>query len=89
MPDDKPSQGGKKVQTNKIPDTPSNRALLENVANNPENFRGTDKYGNDWYTKTLADGGEVWVESRNGNIFDGGINETPKPWDTETGLKKP
>ena len=59
------------------------------MANNSENFRGTDKYGNDWYTKILADGGEIWVESRNGNIFDGGINETPKPWDTETGLKKP
>ena len=71
-----------------IPDTPENRTLLENVANNAENFRGTDKYGNEWYTKILEDGREVWVESRNGNIFDGGINETPKPWNPNTGLKK-
>ncbi|MBC8537261.1 hypothetical protein, partial [Feifania hominis] len=71
-----------------IPDTPENRALLEDVANNAENFRGTDKYGNEWYTKTLENGKEVWVESRNGNIFEGGINETSKPWNPYTGLKE-
>ena len=72
-----------------ISDTPENRALLEDVANNVDNFRGRDKYGNDWYTMDLEDGREVWIESRNGVIFDGGINETPKPWNPETGLKKP
>ena len=71
-----------------IPDTPENRALLENIANDMVNFRGTDKYGNEWYTKILEDGREVWGESRNGNIFDGGINANPKPWNPETGLKK-
>lgn len=71
-----------------IPDTPENRALLENVANNAENFRGIDQYGNEWYTKVLENGKEVWVESRNGNIFEGGINENPKPWNPDTGLKK-
>lgn len=39
------------------------------MANNAENFRGVDKYGNEWYTKILENGKEVWVESRNGNIF--------------------
>ena len=72
-----------------IPDTPENRALLEDVANDSANFRGTDKYGNEWYTKIQSDGSQVWVESRNGNIFEGGINNTPKPWNPETGLKKP
>ena len=72
-----------------IPDTPENRALLEDVANDPANFRGTDKYGNEWYTKIQSDGSQVWVESRNGNIFEGGVNNTPKPWNPETGLKKP
>lgn len=71
-----------------IPDTPENRALLEDVANTAGNFRGTDKYGNEWYTKILENGKEVWVESRNGKIFEGGINETPKPWNPNTGLKK-
>ena len=72
-----------------IPDTPENRALLEDVANDPTNFRGTDKYGNEWYTKIQNDGSQVWVESRNGNIFEGGVNNTPKQWNPETGLKKP
>ena len=72
-----------------IPDTPENRALLEDVANDSANFRGTDKYGNEWYTKTQSDGSQVWVESRNGNIFEGGVNNTPKPWNPDTGLKKP
>ena len=72
-----------------IPDTPENRALLEDVANDPANFRGTDKYGNEWYTKTQSDGSQVWVESRNGNIFEGGVNDIPKPWNSNTGLKKP
>ena len=54
-----------------------------------QNIRGTDKYGNEWYTKTQSDGSQVWVESRNGNIFEGGVNNTPKPWNPETGLKKP
>ncbi len=72
-----------------IPDTPENRALLEDVANSVDNFRGRDKYGNEWYTMDLEDGRQVWVEARNGNIFDGGINESPKFWNSETGLKKP
>ena len=52
-----------------IPDTPENRALLEDVANDPANFRGTDKYGNEWYTKIQSDGSQVWVESREMEIF--------------------
>ncbi len=43
---------------------------------------------NEWYTKVLENEKEVWVESRNGNIFEGGINENPKPWNPDTGLKK-
>lgn len=71
-----------------IPDTPENRALLEDVVNTPPNLCGIDEYGNEWYTKILEGGKEVWVESRNGNIFEGGINERPKPWNPGTGLKK-
>ena len=72
-----------------IPDTLENRALLENVANNVDNFRDKDKYENEWYTMDLEEGSQVWVEVRNGNIFEGGINKAPKPWDPDTGLKKP
>ena len=68
-----------------ISDIPGNRALLEDVANNSNNFRGIDKYGNEWYTKVLENGKQVWVQVRNGNIFEGGINEVPKLWDPSTG----
>lgn len=71
-----------------ISDTPQNRALLEAVSNNVENFLGIDKYGNEWYAEILEDGRQVWVETRNGNIFEGGINEIPKSWNQSTGLKK-
>ena len=70
-------------------DSPENRALLEAVANDPLNFRGIDKYGNKWYTKIQSDGRQVWVESRDGRIFEGGVNDIPKPWNSDTGLKNP
>lgn len=72
-----------------VRDTPDNRKLLEEIANKWENYRGTDKYGNDWYVKKLEDGRQVWVEARNGKIFEGGINNEPKIWNSSTGLKKP
>ena len=72
-----------------IPDTPQNRSLLEDVANSAQDFLGYDKYGNAWYTRQLPDGTFAWVEARNGNIFEGGINKTQKTWNPETGLKKP
>lgn len=58
------------------------------MASDIKNFRGTDKYGNKWFTKILEDGREVWVELRDGKFFDGGINESPKLWKPDTGLKK-
>jgi filamentous hemagglutinin len=70
-----------------LSDTPANRALIENTANNKANYLGTDKYGTDWYAKTQADGTQVWVECRNGTITNGGLNASPKPFNPETGLK--
>ena len=49
---------------------------------------GYDMYRNEWYVKILEDGRQVWAEARNGNIFEGGINDIPNPWDPATGLKK-
>ena len=72
-----------------IPDTPENRNLLEDVANNSDNFLGFDKYGNEWYTQIQKDGTQVWVQARNGKIFEGGVNKIPKNWNPQTGLKKP
>ena len=72
-----------------VPDTPANRALLGDVANDVMYFRGTDIYGIEWYVKNMTDGRQVWVQVRNGVIFEGGINDIPKIWNTETGFKKP
>ena len=72
-----------------IDDTIENRNLLESVANALENFLGIDKYGNEWYSELLEDGKQVWVEVGNGKIFEGGINEIPKIFNSGTGFKKP
>ena len=70
-----------------ISDTPTNRALLiDTVA--PNNFLGLDSYGNSWYGKILNDGRQVWVEVRNGLLWDGGINNIVRSWNPTTGLKK-
>jgi hypothetical protein len=70
-----------------LPNTPANRQLLLDVAGNPENFLGVDKHGNAWHAKTQSDGTQIWTSSRGGEIRNGGINSSPKPF-TETGLSK-
>lgn len=67
-------------------DTPENRKKLEGVANDNNNFLGTDQYGNDWYAKDNSDGTQTWVEVRGNKIRNGGVNLTPKPWNPLTGL---
>ena len=48
-----------------------------------------DQYGNDWHGRINEDGSQTWTESRNGRIFDGGVNKKPIPFDPKTGLKSP
>ncbi len=72
-----------------IEDTPQNRSLLETVANNKENYVGTDSYGTQWYSQTRADGSQVWVRVRDNIIQNGGINNPPKTWNPSTGYNKP
>ena len=72
-----------------LPNTMDNLKLLEDVANEPACYYGTDKYGTSWYIKIQPDGAQIWVQSRNHVIFDGGLNEVPLQWNADTGLKKP
>ena len=51
-----------------LSDTPENRKLIENVANAPANYKGKDKYGNEWYSRNESDSSQVWVITRNGII---------------------
>ncbi|PMS14281.1 hypothetical protein FNF07_05190 [Trinickia caryophylli] len=72
-----------------ISDTPANRQLLENVANDPSAVLGTDKYGTTWAAKTNPDGTQTWVGIRGGKVSYGGINQTPKSFNPQTGLASP
>lgn len=71
-----------------IKDTPENRKKLSDVGMDEGSYLGKDQYGNDWHAKTNEDGTQTWVESRSGIIWDGGINNTPIPWNSNTGLKR-
>uniref|UniRef100_UPI000691F5F9 hypothetical protein n=1 Tax=Campylobacter sputorum TaxID=206 RepID=UPI000691F5F9 len=72
-----------------IIDTPQNRELLINVANDTKLVLGKDKFGNTWSGKLLDNGEQVWTQTRNGQIINGGINKTPKNFNSETGLSSP
>ena len=66
-------------------DTPDNRKLLTNLANDKSKFVGTDKYGNSWNAETTSDGSQNWVRYQNGTINEGGRNTIPRAWNDETG----
>ena len=70
-------------------DTPENRRKLNDVGNDEGSYLGQDQYGNDWHGRINEDGPQTWTESRNGRIFDGGVNKKPIPFDPKTGLKSP
>jgi hypothetical protein len=72
-----------------LPDTPANRQLLIDTASKPANKIGTDKFGNEWFAATRADGSQLWVQVRNGQIRNAGLNQTPKPFHPDTGLSAP
>ena len=69
-----------------LPDTPENRRLLTEVANDRSSHAGRDIRGNDWNIMKTEDGSQIWVISRDGKIQNGGINNPPRVWDDDTGL---
>ncbi|MED5609351.1 RHS repeat-associated core domain-containing protein [Pseudomonas sp. JH-2] len=69
-----------------IPDTPANRELLTNLANDNKSVLGVDRHGTIWSAKLLPDGSQAWVQTRGGQVINGGINKAPKPYDPERGL---
>ena len=69
-----------------LPDTKENRNLLIRTANDQSAYKGIDKYGNVWHVKLDSNGRQLWTRSRNGIINEGGRNEIPLKWDSETGL---
>lgn len=70
-------------------DTPANRRLLSEVANSRSAQLGVDKWGNSWAARIREDGSQVWVQTRNREIINGGVNATPRTFNPETGLSRP
>ena len=68
-------------------DTPENRRLLIELANNSSAHIGKDSRGIDWHVSYNEDGSQNWVCHRDGVIQDGGRNMIPREFDEETGLK--
>jgi RHS repeat-associated protein len=60
----------------KLADTPANRKLIFNLANDKTKFIGKDKFGKLWYAKTLDDGSEVYAYVQGGIIKGAGINSS-------------
>ena len=71
-----------------LPDTPENRKMLVDLANDRQFHRGKDRYGNDWHVRNNPDGTQDWVRHQNQVINEGGRNSQVAPWDDETGLYK-
>ena len=72
-----------------LADTQKNRDTISKIANDDSFFVGTDQWGNDWYVEPLKNGGQHWAQVKDGIIFEGGYNRSPKDWDPKTGLKSP
>ncbi len=69
-----------------LADTPQNRAMLLNLANDASKYIGTDSNGNSWNAEIMPDGSQNWVRYRNGTIINGGNGYPPRQWDSESGL---
>ncbi len=71
-----------------LADTPENRTLLTDLANDASKYVGKDRYGNLWNISITTDGSQIWARYQNGVINEGGKNTTPRIWDNETGLNR-
>ena len=72
-----------------IKDTPENRTLLLEVANDPASRLESDQHGNYWAARLLKDGRQVWVRMRGEKIINAGINAAPRNFNSITGLNRP
>ena len=71
-----------------LPDTPENRQLISDLANDCRYYAGKDKYGNNWHFRNNEDGTQDWVRHQNMVINECGRNTKPIKWDPETGLNR-
>ena len=69
-----------------LSDTPKNRKILLDLANDASKYKGTDIYGNNWNIEIDSKGRQVRATIQNNIITNGGRNDVHKNWDSETGL---
>ncbi len=72
-----------------VPDTPANRALFLDLADDPDSYLMHDQWGNVVSARILQDGRQAWVQVRNGIIQNAGINNTPRHVHPLRGLVQP
>jgi filamentous hemagglutinin len=72
-----------------LSDTPQNRQLLVDMANDKTALLGTDEHGNAWYGRKLPDGTQIWAQVRGNVIINGGLNQMEKTFNPVTGLSAP
>lgn len=67
-------------------DNIQNRSLLISLSEDKNAFLGKDKFGNEWYSKTIGTK-QLWVTVKNGIIQNGGLNEKEYPYIDGEGIK--
>lgn len=71
-----------------LANTIENQQALVKLTNSPANSLGTDRFGNQWFAEMRPDGTQLWGSVRKGVIQNGGLNTTPRDFDSNTGLSK-
>ena len=62
------------------------RAIIQEVCNDPSCYLGTDRFGAKWYARLNEDGTQTWVKCFNDRISDAGKNVVPRDMNPKTGL---
>ena len=71
-----------------LKDTPENRKMLLDLANDDKYHMGKDMYGNEWHIRINEDGSQDYTREMHQIINEGGKNRIPRPWDEMTGLNR-
>jgi hypothetical protein len=71
-----------------LPRTPENYKLIRDLVRNAKNYLGPDMRGNHWWGKILENGKQLWAQAYKGIVRNGGLNDTPRPYNPKTGLSK-
>jgi filamentous hemagglutinin len=50
---------------------------------------GVDRFGNRWFARLNPDGTQLWVQVRNGEVVNGGLNQVPRNYNPQTGMSAP